>query len=121
MNNLKEKKSTNTGTINIIRSEPYVTYPPFEWNWRSVSQVPFISGEFNEKLNVITQVNRAKVEIGLYDKITFSDRILLSLDLNTSHENAEYRFDINLITAFYQKISAFHDDLVTKITEFING
>jgi len=121
---LKEMAESNLSEVYPRLFKPpefYATSPPFEWNWRSASRVPFISGEFNENLNVITQVNRAKVEIGLNDEISFSDRIQLSLDLNTSQENTEYRFDIDFITTFYQKISVFHDDLVVKITEFING
>jgi hypothetical protein len=121
---LKEMAEPNLSEVYLKLFKPpefYANHPPFEWNWRSASRIPSIFGEFNENLNVITQVNRVSVEMGLNEEITFFDRIQFFFDLNTSQENAEYRFDINFITTFYQEISAFHDDLVTKITEFING
>ena len=121
---LKEMAEPNLSNVYLKLFKPpefYATYPPFEWNWRSASRIPSIFEEFNETLNAITHIDRVRGEIGLNDEISFFNRIQLSFDLNTSQENAEYRFDINFITAFYQEISAFHDDLVTKITEFING
>ncbi len=92
---------------------------PFEWNWRSASKKQFdLEGE-SENLNVITTIKRITGEIEIEGEVIPLDRIHLSFDINTAPENKSYRFDINYITNFYDRIFKLHNDLLKEIGEFI--
>lgn len=101
--------------------EFYKDNPPFEWNWRAASNRPITLQNLSETLNVITSINRTKVELQTANEIKALDRVSLQIDINTTPDNREHRFDSNHIASFYDQVAERHDGLSREVEEFING
>jgi len=99
----------------------YSSHLPFEWNWRSASKLSIKINELEETLNVITMINRVSGEMTFNNEITYFDRVQLSFDINTVHENSDYRFTLDHISNFYVQALEIHDQLIKEVTDAING
>jgi hypothetical protein len=99
----------------------YVNHPPFEWVWKSVSKMPFAIREIEDLTNVLSTVSRAKGDITSGGETMPFERIILQIDINTAPENSEYRFDIDDIKDFYNKIPKEHSGLTAEALEHIYG
>jgi hypothetical protein len=102
----------------------YYDYEPFEWNWRSVARAPIQLHDMSEILNAITAINRIQGErgqIGARARVEWFDRVLLQLDINTSGENVEYRFELHHLDSFYDQVLELHELLVQQVAEAIDG
>lgn len=98
----------------------YKDNPPYEWNWRSVSKIPFQISDLKDSLNAITIINRVQGDMTHPSGITVFDRLQLSLDINTSPQNKESRFDITHIKDYFQQVHQIHKTLCEQMLEYID-
>lgn len=99
----------------------YKDNPPYEWNWRAVSEIPVQISDLKDKINVITIINRVQGDMTYPEGMTVFDRLLLSLDINTSRKLTESRFDITHIKDYFQQVHKIHESLSSQIMEYIDG
>lgn len=102
-------------------TEFYKENPPFEWHWQAASKKPITLESLNENLNVLTTIKREQGEFQVGGEVKPFDRVQLSLDINTSPENKEHRFEPLHISDFYRQAIELHDELLIAAEEFING
>ena len=99
----------------------YKDNPPYEWNWRSVSEIPVQISDLKDNHNAITIINRVQGDMTYPQGITVFDRLQLSLDINTSRKKTESRFDITHIKDYFQQVHKIHESLSSQIMEYIDG
>ena len=119
---LDEMSNDNLGKVykNLFNSPPlYKENLPFEWNWRLVSHIDKEIAGNNETFNVITTLNRIGAQVRDGNSITSLDRIELLLDINTIHQNNEYRFSQENIEAFLELVKDWHIELESDTLNFI--
>lgn len=75
---------------------------PYEWNNKISTTIVRKINDKNETINSLVEFKRALGELIKPDSTEKekTDRVELQIDLNTSHLNAEYRFDIQAIGDF---------------------
>ncbi len=97
----------------------FVTNPPFEWNWRTASTVPSGFMEPPQDLNVLLSVNRQRGDFNTDLGRQPFERLSLTIDINTSPGNADYRFLLPEIEAFYQTNLTLHDSLLAEVLDYV--
>lgn len=114
------KERTAKAYENLFKyNDFYNTHPPFEWNWRSAARTNIdINGE-QESINVITSIFRIQGQLRFANEIKPLDRIQLSLDINTSPENAEFRFDLDQTGSVYRQLNDVQKKLLSEIMGFV--
>ncbi len=114
------------GTFSTVYSKLFRTpkfygdNPPFEWNWRVVSNHQVTLENLNETLNMITSINRGKGNLQLENEIKLLDRVRLHIDINTIPDNKEHRFGSNHTGSFYNQAVELHGVLFSEVEEFIH-
>ncbi|HUT87226.1 MAG TPA: hypothetical protein VMX15_03985 [Candidatus Heimdallarchaeota archaeon] len=98
----------------------YVDNPPTEWRSRSVARFSLTVNGREERLNVLTDVNRVWGEFGLPDGVSPFDRIEVGFDINTFHGNVETRFDAESVADFYPKALKLRTDLLSQVEVLVN-
>ena len=98
----------------------YSENPPFEWDWRSVSEIPTTILELTDSLNVIIVLRRVTGEISEQSGVSNIDRIQCSPDINTPGKNTNYRFELPHINNFFSQALEIHNMLIEQIEEYIN-
>ena len=93
---------------------------PSEWDWSTASREPIDLKGLSETLNIIVRISRSSGEFQLKGEATPFDRVRLTFDINTVPDNKEHRFDALNIASFYNQALELHNNLSTKVTEFIN-
>lgn len=99
----------------------YDENPPFEWDWRSVSQIPIEILELTDSLNVITIIKRIRGEIGGQSGVSLFDRLQFAPDINTTDRNTDYRFELTHIKSFFPQALEIHNSLIKQIEDYINA
>jgi len=99
----------------------YDENPPFEWDWRSGSQIPIKILELRDSLNVITMIKRVRGEIGGQSGVSIFDRLQFVPDINTTHLNTDYRFELTHIKSFFPQALEIHNILIKEIEDYINA
>lgn len=99
----------------------YSENPPFEWDWRSVSEIPIKILELTDSLYVIIILKRVRGEIGGQSGVSKLDRIQCSPDINTSGQNTNYRFGLPHIKNYFPQALEIHNMLIEQIEEYINA
>lgn len=94
---------------------------PFEWNSRCVGRVPFQIVSSIEQVNVVTTINRLRVNLVQLNTLVNLDRIEVSFDINTIHENQETRFDINSLNSFYLEATKLRSQILSNLEVLINA
>lgn len=118
---MPEDRLTST-YLKLFNPPPfYKDNPPFEWNWRNVSEIPFQIKDLSNNLNAITMINRVQGDMTLPSGVTVFDRLQLSFDINTSRKNTENRFDISHIDNYFRQVTKLHDSMCQQMLEYING
>jgi hypothetical protein len=106
----------------IFRPLPfYKETLPFEWNSRSASQSAINIENHDEKINVITSINRVRgqsIEPNLVMKL---DRIEVAFDINTLSEENTDRFSVKSLKEFFKGALTVRDAIIEQIKEMING
>lgn len=107
---------------NLFKSSDfYVTNPPFEWNWRAAARIRREIRKQQEAINVVATVIRAKMDYRFKEEVKQIDRLALNLDINTSPENSEFRFDLTHAESFYHEATQLNTRLITELPGFINA
>lgn len=98
----------------------YAVSEPFEWSSRSVAHSEIDFGEVNEKINVITNINRVRGQ--LLDKAQLSnfDRIEVAFDINTISENDENRFSEENLETFFTSVIKTRASIMEEIAGLTN-
>jgi len=99
----------------------YDENPPFEWDWRSVSQIPIKILELTDSLYVITIIKRIRGEIGDQSGVSTFDRLQFAPDINTTDRNTDYRFDLAHIKNYFPQALEIYNILIEQIEEYINA
>ena len=105
----------------FISPQFYKDNSPFEWNWRSVTDYPIKILSLEDRLNVITVINRVRGDITDKSGTRRIDRIQFVLDINTTDQNNDYRFELSHIKDYFPKVAELHNKLSTDIQEYINA
>ena len=99
----------------------YVDNRPTEWSSRSVAQRSLTVNGREERLNVLTDINRVRGEFSLADGVSSFDRIEVGFDINTLQRNVETRFDAESVADFYPKALKLRTDLLLQVEDLVNG
>ena len=98
----------------------YGDNPPFEWNWKVVSNQQITLKNLSETLNMITSINRGTGKLQVKNEIKPFDRVRLQIDINTTPDNRDHRFDSNHTDSFYSQVVELHDRLFNEVEGIIN-
>jgi len=120
-------KNMDTNELNSIHSKlfnvpnTYQVTPPFEWNWRNVTEMKYDINNSEELFNVISILNRVsgKMSVGRNEMKDF-DRVELSIDINSTNNNKEFRFEKGSIEEFYGLSHKWESKLLDEIVNFLN-
>ncbi|MBL7095562.1 hypothetical protein ISS22_16535 [candidate division KSB1 bacterium] len=102
-----------------ILSKTYQDNPPINWNHRYVSRMEKKISEKNEIVNFIGEINRVQGNLKINSKIEEFDRVELKFDINTFQGNQEFRFSINDIEDFYEKVYEWEDILLNEFLKIM--
>lgn len=98
----------------------YSDNKPSSWDFRSVARVDLNILGSQEKVNVITQINRKKGRMTKPDAVIEFDRMEVNFDINTIPENQDIRFDINSIKSFFSEVNSVRSQIIDQLEGFIN-
>jgi len=98
----------------------YADNPPTEWRSRSIAQFSLEVNGREERLNVLTDINRIHGEFFLPGEVGPFDRIEVGFDINTFHGNVETRFDAESVADFYPKALKLRSDLLSQVEVLVN-
>jgi len=98
----------------------YIEHPPFEWRWRSAASVPSAFMDPPQSQNVLLSVNRLRGEFYSTSGVEIFDRLQLILDINTSPENSDYRFQLQEVKSFYETNLELHSSFLSQTLEYIH-
>lgn len=94
---------------------------PFEWDWRLASKTEIKMNTRRDKLNAILGLKRVRGEFGEEKGTTPFDRIRMTLDLNTTQDDREYRFTHKDLRTFLSSTMSIHKRLVDEVKEVLLG
>lgn len=92
---------------------------PIGWEHELISRISKKILSHEEFINVVLNLKRVQGHYKDEDIITDFDRIQLSLHINTSAENAEYRFKDDAIIDFFKSVSIWQFELSNSIINHI--
>jgi hypothetical protein len=95
----------------------------FEWDWRIVRSIEREFAGLVEPTNNITLIKRARVGITINNQEVSpkSTRLFGQVDINTSPENINNRFDHHKMSGFYEGVVDWHQTLINEIFSHILG
>lgn len=105
----------------FIPPQFYQEYVPFEWIWRTASRKPITITDLEDKVNVITTLQRIRGGFTSQTNVSHFDRIQLALDINTTDLNLEYRFGLSHMKSFLEQAPKIHESLCAEILGYIDG
>ncbi len=98
--------------------EPFASHPPFEWDWRLVSRVSRAFGGVEEPLNTAATLKRAS---GAFLRPVLGtqpfDKVRLDLDISTSHERSNPRFNAGQVEAFFSSCLRWQNELWSQLEQ----
>lgn len=94
---------------------------PFEWNYRSAVRSAIKIKNHDEKINVITSINRVRGQLMEPQRITKFDRIQVAFDINTLAEKDTDRFSVELLKEFFEGALNVRATIIKEIKETIDG
>ena len=92
----------------------------FEWNYRSVAHSTITIEDHDEKINVITNINRVRGQLAVPQGITVFDRIEVMFDINTIAEEDKKRFSATSLKDFFENALDVRDTILNQIGVIIN-
>ncbi len=120
-------KKEDEENINPISSKLFV-FPQshnetntFEWNWRMVRSEENTFGEYSEKMNYITSINRIRGMISDNTNNEEFEGLNVEFDFNTIAENQAMRFDIEKIKSFYAHAKIWHNSHYRTMMNYIKN
>jgi len=95
---------------------PFYKEPlPFEWNHRSATRKDIKIEGIDEKINVITSINRVRGKFMKPDRLLPFDRIEIAFDINTLAEEGANRFSIHSMKEFLEHTLVIRNSIVKEI------
>jgi len=101
----------------IVPNEFYGQNPPSAWKSRTVSRIQYNCGDMQEDLNVITDVNRAQVNVFQDSGVEPVDGIQVTFDINTYQGRTDPRFELPHVKLFYPKALEIYDEVNSMLRE----
>ena len=121
----KSEDELNTTAQRLLNfSDTYRNNPLNEWDWRLSALVNREFGGLQEVTNTITTIKRINAFISSASSpVTTAPsrftRIRVDLDINTSQHNTAARFRSEHISAFFERVIIWHDELRNEISHLI--
>ena len=94
---------------------------PFEWNSRSATQSAINLENHDEKINVITSINRVRGQLIEPQRVMQFDRIEVGFDINTLAEENTDRFSVESLKEFFEGALNVRATIIEEIKETIDG
>ena len=106
----------------VFRPMPFYEQTlPFEWNSRSVAQSAINIENHDEKINVITSINRVRGQSIEPQRVMQFDRIQVAFDINTLAEEDTDRFSVESLKEFFEGALNIRATIIEEIKEIIDG
>jgi len=99
----------------------YRTAPPFEWNNRSISQKEMLLAGATERVNIITEIKRMKIQLKLDSGIKTNDRLLFQYEFNSAAENKDTRFDAEQFESFMDIAKSNYSNIETELKGMLDA
>lgn len=94
---------------------------PFEWNSRSAARSAINIENHDEKINVITSINRVRGQFMEPQRVMPFDRIEVAFDINTLAEEDADRFSVESLKEFFEGTLNVRATIIEEIKEMIDG
>ncbi len=98
----------------------YQENQPAEWRQRYTAKINDKINEKEEEINFISEIIRLRGNVVMESKDVDYDGIVLKFDINTSHDNHEFRFNYDDFDPFYNYALKWIEDMTEHFENFIN-